>query len=140
MAAADRGGAAGQTGITLGACRFDRIECGRGSVSSGGRGSPWILDPSTAQEGGPASTNVSGSSGTVGPDSTVLADQADVQPIEADSVDPSKLEATADSGPIELSSVHTDKQGQLLQTGSSAVSCSSEQSGARWALYGPIML
>ncbi|MEK3724877.1 LutC/YkgG family protein [Paenibacillus sp. FSL H8-0034] len=71
---------------------------------------PWILDPSAAQEGGPAGTDMSGSIGTARPDSTVAAEQADVHPIEADSVDPSKLEATADSGPIELSSVHTDKQ------------------------------
>lgn len=72
---------------------------------------PWTLGSSAGDGGSTPSADTSSLKGTVGPDSTISAEQADVQPIEAVSVDPSKLEATADSGPIELSAVHTDNQG-----------------------------
>ncbi|SFL16876.1 Uncharacterised ACR, YkgG family COG1556 [Paenibacillus sp. 1_12] len=72
---------------------------------------PWTLDSGAGDGGGAACPDSLGSIGAVKTDSRAVTDQADeVKPIEADSVNPSDLEATADSGPIELSAVHADGQ------------------------------
>jgi L-lactate dehydrogenase complex protein LldG len=70
---------------------------------------PWTTTPNAVNEASLLSANAA--AGAHSTDTTVTTDtsgEEEVTPIEANHIDPSKLEATAAKGPVELPPVHAD--------------------------------